>query len=96
MTALDSDTGARTGARTSDADDAVNLAGGSGYVLAQGRTRLETWGTNLVRGIEYGRVDAPVKPTHNRNAPVVTSRQRCWAPTGSPSSNTATTTADTG
>lgn len=31
-------------------------------MLAQGRTRLETWGSNLVRGIEYGRIEAPVKP----------------------------------
>ena len=62
VTALQGETGARTGARTSDADNSVDLIGGSNYVLAQGPTRLETWGTNLVRGIEYGRIDAPVKP----------------------------------
>ena len=62
VTALRADTGARSGARSSDADDAVELVAGSGHVLAQGRPRLETWGSNLVRGIEYGRIDAPVKP----------------------------------
>lgn len=62
VTALDASTGQRTGARTSDADDAIYLNADSGYALAQGNTRLETWGSNLVRGIEYGRVAAPVKP----------------------------------
>ncbi|MGC4933702.1 hypothetical protein ACLQ3C_08450 [Gordonia sp. DT30] len=62
VTALDGSTGARKAARTSDADDTLRLFAGSGYVLAQGPGRLETWGSNLVRGIEYGRVSAPVKP----------------------------------
>lgn len=62
VTALDSATGSRTGARSSDADPRVRLDADSGYVVSQGDTRLETWGSNLVRGIEYGRVDAPVKP----------------------------------
>lgn len=62
VTALDAATGGRKGARTSDADDEVTVTAGSGYVLAQGSGRLETWGSNLVRGIEYGRVTAPVKP----------------------------------
>lgn len=62
VTALDADTGARKGARTSDADGTLHLVTDSGYVLAQGPDRLETWGSNLVRGIEYGRVTAPVNP----------------------------------
>lgn len=62
VTALDAATGQRKGARTSDADNTLQVTVGSGYVLAQGPGRLETWGSNLVRGIEYGRVTAPVKP----------------------------------
>ena len=62
VTALDSSTGRRVGSRSSDADPAIRLVTDSGYVVSQGDTRLETWGSNLVRGIEYGRVDAPVKP----------------------------------
>lgn len=62
VTALDASDGGRVGARTSDADDTLRLITDSGYVVAQGTQRLETWGSNLVRGIEYGRVTAPVKP----------------------------------
>lgn len=54
--------GTRHASRTSDADDAVHLSIDSSYALLYGPTRLETWGSNLVRGIEYGRVDAPVNP----------------------------------
>lgn len=62
VTALDGKSGRRTAARSSDADPTLHLVSDSGYVVAQGTTRLETWGSNLVRGIEYGRVDAPVNP----------------------------------
>lgn len=62
VTALDGSSGRRSGGRSSDADDRVRLVSDTGYVVSQGPTRLETWGSNLVRGIEYGRVDAPVKP----------------------------------
>ncbi|AZZ81344.1 MULTISPECIES: Rv3212 family protein [Gordonia] len=62
VTALDAKTGARKGSRTSDADDELRLVSDYGYVVAQGSGRLETWGSNLVRGIEYGRVEAPVRP----------------------------------
>lgn len=62
VTALDAGTGSRKGARTSDADSEIRLATDSGYVVAQGPRRMETWGSNLVRGIEYGRVEAPVRP----------------------------------
>lgn len=62
VTGLDGGTGMRTTERSSDADDAVNLSFDGDYVVSAGSTRLETWATNLVRGIEYGRVDAPVNP----------------------------------
>ncbi|MBM7366206.1 Rv3212 family protein [Gordonia hydrophobica] len=62
VTALRGVDGGRHGARTSDADDSVDLSIGADYALLYGPTRLETWGSNLVRGIEYGRVDAPVNP----------------------------------
>lgn len=59
---FDAASGRRDGTRTSLADSTIQLITDEGYMLAQGPTRLETWGNNLVRGIEYGRVDAPVKP----------------------------------
>ena len=62
VTSLRGVDGSRHGARTSDADDTVDLAIGTDYALLYGPTRLETWGSNLVRGIEYGRIDAPVNP----------------------------------
>ncbi|MFT4042911.1 MAG: hypothetical protein QM673_07105 [Gordonia sp. (in: high G+C Gram-positive bacteria)] len=62
VTALDAASGARRSARTSDADQTLRLSTESGYVLAFGPSRLETWGSNLVRGIEYGRISAPVNP----------------------------------
>ncbi|ALG85565.1 hypothetical protein [Gordonia phthalatica] len=62
VTSLRALDGGRHGARTSDADDTVELSIGTDYALLYGPTRLETWGANLVRGIEYGRVDAPVNP----------------------------------
>lgn len=60
ITALSGADGARDGNRTSDADSDLRLVPSPGYVLALGSERLETWGSNLVRGIEYGRVEAPV------------------------------------
>ncbi|MBD0860793.1 hypothetical protein IA539_06170 [Gordonia sp. zg691] len=62
VTALDAATGSRKGARTSDADATLALVSDSGYVVAQGPRRMETWGSNLVRGIEYGRIEAAVRP----------------------------------
>ncbi|MFW0792385.1 hypothetical protein AAFP30_01100 [Gordonia sp. CPCC 205515] len=62
ITALDGSSGHREGSRSSEADGRVTLTSDSGYVVSQGSTRLETWGSNLVRGIEYGRIEAPVKP----------------------------------
>lgn len=62
VTSLRGSDGARHAARTSDADDTVHLSIDTAYALLYGPTRLETWGSNLVRGIEYGRVTAPVNP----------------------------------
>ncbi|MFT3717084.1 MAG: PQQ-binding-like beta-propeller repeat protein [Gordonia sp. (in: high G+C Gram-positive bacteria)] len=62
VTSFDAGTGLRRGERTSDADDTLDLSYDDTFALAAGPSRLETWGTNLVRGIEYGRVDAPVNP----------------------------------
>ncbi|WOC13166.1 Rv3212 family protein [Gordonia sp. MP11Mi] len=62
VTALNGGTGLRIAGRASDADEAIKLSFDGDYAVSAGATRLETWGTNLVRGIEYGRVDAPVNP----------------------------------
>ncbi|WP_026917182.1 hypothetical protein [Gordonia shandongensis] len=51
--------GIRHAARTSDADDVAHLSYDPNYALQWGPTRLETWGSNLVRGIAYGRESAP-------------------------------------
>ncbi len=61
-TELDGASGAREAQRTSDADDAVQLSTDGTYVVSQGSTRLELWRSDLVRTLEYGRVDAPVNP----------------------------------
>ncbi|MFT3900734.1 MAG: hypothetical protein QM728_10915 [Gordonia sp. (in: high G+C Gram-positive bacteria)] len=62
VTAIEATRGIRKATRSSDADQSVTLQSDGGYVLSLGPTRFESWGSNLVRGIEYGRVDAPVKP----------------------------------
>jgi hypothetical protein len=62
VTALYSGTGQRAASRSSDADSTLDLSAEKDYFLAQGNTRLETWRSDLVRTIEYGRVDAPVNP----------------------------------
>ena len=62
VTALDASDGRRAATRASAADRSVTLSAGSDYVISQGDTRLESWGSTMVRGVEYGRVSAPVKP----------------------------------
>ncbi|KQR95993.1 hypothetical protein ASG12_17245 [Williamsia sp. Leaf354] len=62
VTSLDPDDGHRSDTRSSDADDEIRLSANADYVVSQGPTRLESWGSTLVRGVEYGRVSAPVKP----------------------------------
>ncbi len=54
--------GSRRADRSSDADDTVHLSSDGTYVLTQGPTRLEMWRSDLVRTVEYGRIDAPVNP----------------------------------
>lgn len=62
VTALDGSTGARAASRSSDADAEVTLTTSSNYLVARGESRLESWRSDLVRTVEYGRVDAPVNP----------------------------------
>lgn len=62
VTELDGSTGAREDQRTNDADDPVRLSFDGTYVTELGSTRLEVWRSDLVRTLEYGRVDAPVNP----------------------------------
>ncbi|MCQ4121417.1 Rv3212 family protein [Rhodococcus tibetensis] len=59
---LDGGTGARAAQRSSDADPDVTLSADGTYVAARGNSRLELWRSDLVRTVEYGRVDAPVNP----------------------------------
>ena len=66
VTAIDANRGVRRGTRSSDADATLDLQSDGGYVLGIGPTRLETWGSNLVRGVEYARIDARVKPDMGR------------------------------
>jgi outer membrane protein assembly factor BamB len=66
ITAIDANRGVRRGTRSSDADATLDLQSDGGYVLGIGPARLETWGSNLVRGVEYGRIDARVKPDMGR------------------------------
>ncbi|NLG54491.1 MAG: PQQ-binding-like beta-propeller repeat protein, partial [Rhodococcus sp.] len=62
VTALDASSGVRAAQRSSDADSDVTLVGGGTYLVVFGDQRLESWRSDLVRTVEYGRVDAPVNP----------------------------------
>ncbi|UGQ43177.1 hypothetical protein [Rhodococcus aetherivorans] len=62
VTQLVPDSGMRGAQRSSDADDAVTLTAADTHVISRGDTRLELWRSDLVRTLEYGRVDAPVVP----------------------------------
>ncbi len=50
--------GSRTAARSSEMDSEIALSVDGTYVLAQGPRRLEMWRSDLVRTLEYGRVEA--------------------------------------
>lgn len=60
VTQLDGATGARKAQRSSDADDEVTLSYDGTYVVSRGSTRMELWRSDLVRTLEFGRVDAPI------------------------------------
>lgn len=62
VTSLVADTGARKDQRNSDADPAVSLSADGTYVISRGDDRMELWRSDLVRTLEYGRVDAKVNP----------------------------------
>jgi len=62
VTALQGASGARGPQRNSSADTAVALVGDGTYLTSLGSTRLELWRSDLVRTLEYGRVDTPVTP----------------------------------
>ncbi|WP_430333501.1 Rv3212 family protein [Rhodococcus sp. ACT016] len=62
VTQLDGATGERKAQRSSDADDAVTLSYDGTYVVSRGSERMEVWRSDLVRTLEFGRVDAPVNP----------------------------------
>lgn len=61
-TELDGALGTRSAQRSSDADPEVVLSDDGTYVTSRGDTRMELWRSDLVRTLEYGRVDAPVNP----------------------------------
>lgn len=62
VTELDGASGIRKAQRTSDADSEITLSDDGTYVTSLGDTRMELWRSDLVRTLEYGRVDAPVNP----------------------------------
>lgn len=62
VTALEADTGTRGPQRSSNGDSHISLQANDTFVTAFGATRLESWRNDLVRTLEYGRVDAPVNP----------------------------------
>ncbi|MFD4366338.1 hypothetical protein [Rhodococcus sp. NPDC058521] len=62
VTALAGGTGVLEAQRNSDADQAVAVSNGGTYVVSRGDSRMELWRSDLVRTVEYGRVDAPINP----------------------------------
>ncbi|MGF7123954.1 Rv3212 family protein [Rhodococcus sp. AG1013] len=62
VTQLDGATGERKAQRSSDADDEVTLSYDGTYVVSRGSERMELWRSDLVRTLEFGRVDAPINP----------------------------------
>lgn len=61
-TKLSGGTGTREAQRNSNADSEVTVSYDGTYVSSRGATRMELWRSDLVRTLEYGRVDAPVNP----------------------------------
>ncbi len=62
VTQLDPATGRRTAQRNGDAEAPTRLVVDDGHVTTTGTTLLNTWRSDLVKTLEYGRVPAPVNP----------------------------------
>ncbi len=63
VSTIDGSTGRRGPARSSYADDHVDVTSDGTTVLSAGRTRLEMWRSDMVRMLAYGETDARVKPS---------------------------------
>jgi hypothetical protein len=63
VSTLDGSTGQRGPARSSYADQHVDLSSDGTTVLSAGDTRLELWRADMVRMLSYGEIDARVKPS---------------------------------
>jgi len=95
VTSLVADTGARKDQRNSDADSAVSLSADGTYLISRGSERMELWRSDLVRTLEYGRVDAKVNPNKQPRTGCTCSTPR-RAPTVSRYSNAAPAKPPTG
>ncbi|WP_007025433.1 Rv3212 family protein, partial [Saccharomonospora iraqiensis] len=62
VTQLDPGTGQRTAQRTGNAEHGTRLVSGDRHVTTTGDRLLNTWRSDLVKTLEYGRVPAPVNP----------------------------------
>jgi len=63
VSTIEGSTGSRGAARSSYADQRVNLSSDGITVLSAGDTRLELWRSDMVRMLSYGEIDARVKPS---------------------------------
>ena len=63
VSTIEGPTGSRGPARSSYADQRVNLSSDGTTVLSAGDTRLELWRSDMVRMLSYGEIDARVKPS---------------------------------
>jgi hypothetical protein len=62
VTSVEATTGARGPTRNADVAADTRLTGDGNLVTATGATLLETWRSDLVRTLEYGRARAPAQP----------------------------------
>lgn len=62
VTALDARTGVRAEQRSGPVDDRISLIPAGSHLFVIGADRAEVWRSDLVRTLEYGRVDAPAQP----------------------------------
>jgi hypothetical protein len=63
VSTIDAATGRRGPARSSYADNHVDVSSDGTTVLSAGDTRLELWRSDMVRMLSYGEIDARVKPS---------------------------------